>query len=195
MEQAWQHWICVARKYLFENQPKLFSWMSSKFKYSRLRRKGIFCFRIDGERLKSRFFNCWQSLRWGFKNSALWLAVWAIQYGSYDMAHCTVNAPWWWWNILKPHLVQHLDPYEDLAFHEGPMCPKNHQLVANVRSLDILIEFCSNKAVSMLCLARMPMTRPSKEDSQTSWSISDFWGSATKFFLILVFCYSSEIDW
>ena len=173
--------------------------MSSKFKYSRLRRKGIFCFRIDGERLKSRFFNCWQSLRWGFKKfrsviGCLGHTIWLIRFGSLHR-ECTVNAPWCWWNILKPHLVQHLDPYEDLAFHEGPMCPRNHQLVANVRSLDILIEFCSNKVVSMLCLARKPMTRPSREDSQTNWSISDFWGNAMKSFPVLVFYYFSEIDW
>ena len=100
-----------------------------------------------------------------------------------------------WCNILEPHLVQHLDPYEDLAFHEGPMYPRNHQSVANVHSLDIPIEFCSNKAVSMLCLARKPMTRPSREDSQISWSISDFWGSATKFSPVLEFYYFWETDW
>ena len=95
----------------YENRPRLFNWMSSKFKYSRLRRKGIFCFRIDGERLKSRFFNCWQSLRFGFK---------------------TILVSDRLLNIFKPHLVQYSDPCVDLAFHEGLMCPKNHQLAANV---------------------------------------------------------------
>ena len=95
----------------YENRPRLFNWMSSKFKYSRLRRKGIFCFLIDGERLKSRFFNCWQSLRFGFK---------------------TILVSDRLLNIFKPHLVQYSDPCVDLAFHEGLMCPKNHQLAANV---------------------------------------------------------------